>query len=95
MDLYIYYRVHSEHAAALQAKVSSMQQYLSREYGIVTALKRRPEEKENRQTWMEIYHAVPDGFDAILKHAIAQAGLAGLIDGQRHTEYFLDVSPCA
>lgn len=95
MDLYIYYRVRSEYAAVLQAKVSSMQQYLSREYGIVTALKRRPEEKEGRQTWMEIYHALPDGFDAILERAVTQAGLACLIDGQRNTEYFLDVPPCA
>lgn len=95
MDLYIYYRVRSEHASALRAKVWSMQRCLSREYGIVTALKRRPEEKEGRQTWMEIYQAVPDGFDAILERTIAQAGLAALIDGRRNTEHFLDVPPCA
>lgn len=95
MDLYIYYRVRSEHTEALRIQAAAMQQCLSREYGIVTGLKRRPQEKEGRQTWMEIYQAVPDGFDAILERAIAQAGLAALIDGQRSTEYFLDVPTCA
>lgn len=95
MDLFIYYRVRRENAAALRAQAAAMQRCLSREYGIVTGLKRRPEEKDGRQTWMEIYQAVPDGFDAILEHAAAQAGLAALIDGQRNTEYFLDVPTCA
>ncbi|QDZ27649.1 DUF4936 family protein [Noviherbaspirillum sp. UKPF54] len=95
MDLYIYYRVRSEHAETLRAQAAAMQQCLSREYGIVTGLKRRPEERDGRQTWMEIYQSVPNGFAAILERAIAQAGLASLIDGQRHTEYFLDVPTCA
>ena len=95
MDLYIYYRVRSEHAAALQAQASSMQEHLRRDYGIVTKLKRRPEEKDGKQTWMEIYQSVPDDFDVILERAVTQAGLTALIDGQRNTEYFLDVSTCA
>ncbi|KIF82539.1 DUF4936 family protein [Noviherbaspirillum autotrophicum] len=95
MDLYIYYRVRSEHADALRAQAAAMQRCLSQEYGIVTGLKRRPEERDGRQTWMEIYQAVPDGFAAILERAAAQAGLARLIDGQRNTEYFLDVPTCA
>lgn len=94
MDLYIYYRVRSEDAKALQAQAAAMQHALSAEYGIVTGLKRRPETKDNCQTWMEIYEAVPDGFDAILEAAVAKAGLSALIDGQRHTEHFLDVSSC-
>ena len=72
-----------------------MQRCLSQEYGIVTGLKRRPQEKDGRQTWMEIYQDIPDGFEAALERAVAQAGLAGLIDGQRNTEYFLDVPTCA
>lgn len=95
MDLYIYYRVVTKNAAILQERVALLQQTLAREYGIVTALKRRPEEKAGRQTWMEIYHAVPDGFEEALDRAVAQAGLLALIDGQRNTEHFVDMSSCA
>ena len=95
MDLYIYYRVCSGSAGELRTRASAMQNRLAREYGIVAALKRRPEEKDGLQTWMEIYQAVPDGFAMLLERAVAQAGLAALIDGQRHTECFVDVSACA
>ncbi len=95
MDLYIYYRVRSELAPILQQQVEAMHASLSREYGIVIGLKRRPGESEGRQTWMEIYQAVPTGFEAALERAVEQAGLDALIDGSRHTEHFLDVSSCA
>jgi hypothetical protein len=94
-DLYIYYRVRSEQAGLLQTKTEAMQRSLSAEYGIVTGLKRRPEAKEGRHTWMEVYLNVPEGFDATIETAVAQAGLAEVIDGPRHTEYFLDFSTCA
>lgn len=95
MDLYIYYRVLRENTLALRTRVASLQRSLAREYGIVTGLKRRPDEQDGRQTWMEIYHAVPDDFEAALVLAVAQAGLAELIDGRRNTEYFVDVPSCA
>lgn len=95
MDLYIYYRVRSEDASALHDRATIMQQHLVSAHGIVAGLKRRPEEKEGRQTWMEIYLAVPPGFEAVLEEAVARDGLAALIDGQRHTEHFVDISPCA
>lgn len=95
MDLYIYYRAHCEHAQALQMQVAAMQAILSQEYGIAGALKRRPDEKEGRHTWMEVYLAVPQGFEAPLARAVAQAKLDSFIDGARHTEYFLDISSCA
>jgi hypothetical protein len=94
IDLYIYYRVHCENAQQLQARVRDMQSSLSAEYGIVTSLKRRPEEKDGRYTWMEIYLAAPPGFDAQLERAVAKAGLADIIDGPRHTEFFMDCSTC-
>jgi hypothetical protein len=94
MDLYIYYRVQTSKAAVLAAQVLTMQARLAKEYGVATALKRRLSEKDGRHTWMEVYLAVPDGFDAILEHATARAGLAELIDGERHTEYFMDSSLC-
>jgi hypothetical protein len=95
LDLYIYYRVHAENAAALRQAVVAMQQALAREHGVDATLKRRPEEKDGRQTWMEVYLAVPDGFDAILAQAAERAGLSALIDGARHTEVFVDISSCA
>ena len=95
MDLYIYYRVRSEDAASLQERAAAMQKSLSGEYGIVSGLKRRPEEKDGLQTWMEIYQDVPADFEATLAQVVMQAGLAEFIEGQRHTEHFLDVSTCA
>jgi hypothetical protein len=94
-ELYIYYRVRNENAAELQPRLLEMQRCLSREYGIVSALKRRPEEQDGRQTWMEIYQSLPADFDTILERAVQQAGVSALIDGQRHTEQFLDISSCA
>ena len=95
MDLYVYYRVRRERTAELGSQAAAMQRWLAQEYGIVTALKRRPEEQNGTQTWMEIYQGIPDGFAMLLERAVAQAGLAALIEGQRNTEYFLDVSACA
>jgi hypothetical protein len=95
MDLYIYYRVRCEDAQSLQAKVVAMQRGISEQSGIATALKRRPEEKDGQHTWMEVYSAVPQGFEATIERAFAQAGLDAMIAGPRHTEYFLDCSECA
>ena len=94
MDLYIYYRVCSENAPELQTRAAAMQRGLA-DRGVAGALKRRPEEKDGRQTWMEVYHAVPAGFEAVLEEAIARGGLADLIDGPRHTEHFVDIPACA
>lgn len=95
IELYIYYRVRAENAEALRSRVTDMQRCLSRDYGIVTALKRRPEERDGLQTWMEIYQSIPADFECVLDRAILQSGLPALIDGQRHTEHFVDVSSCA
>jgi hypothetical protein len=95
MDLYIYYRVRSENAPALHGLVAKMQMRLAAEHGVTGGLKRRPEEKDGSQTWMEIYQAVPSGFEKALEEAVIHDGLDALIDGQRHTEHFVDISPCA
>jgi hypothetical protein len=72
-----------------------MQSALSKQHGIGAELKRRPDAKNGQHTWMEVYRAVPDKFDAILAHAVSEAGLQSLIEGERHTEVFMDVSSCA
>lgn len=95
MDLYIYYRVPVANAALLQQQATAMQASLVRQYAISTALKRRPQESAGMHTWMEVYLDVADGFTGALEQAIHEHQLASLIDGPRHTEQFLDFSPCA
>lgn len=94
MDLYIYYQVKEADAASLQAAVVSMQAALSERHGVACQLKRRPEVKDGRQTWMEVYAATPADFAAALSAAAERAGLAAWTSGARHTELFTDIVPC-
>lgn len=94
-DLYIYYRVPDAHAALLAPRVLAMQARLLEAHGVTGQLKRRPESAQGVQTWMEIYPATQAEFDAALAAAVHDAALSELIDGQRHTEVFMDVSTCA
>ncbi|MES2538811.1 MAG: DUF4936 family protein [Pseudomonadota bacterium] len=95
MDLYIYYRVPGAQAARLQAAIGTLQARIVREHGVAAGLKRRPGEQDGKQTWMEIYQAIPEGFEAVLAQRVLEADLASMIDGERHTEHFLDLNPCA
>lgn len=95
MDLYIYYRIRRENSPALRERVARMQDGLRAETGVAAALKRRPEEKDGLQTWMEVYLAIPDGFERVLDAAVDREVLATLIDGPRHTEHFVDIPACA
>jgi hypothetical protein len=95
MDLYIYYRVACEHEPLLQTRVSAMQEMLAARHRVAFALKRRPQPRDGRHTWMEVYYAVPSAFEAELAAAVADTELSALIDGERHTEHFLDIRACA
>jgi len=95
MDLYIYYRVSLNNASLLQQRVAAMQAQLSQQYKVAAELKRRPQARDGMHTWMEVYLDVPDGFESVLKVALADNQLETLLDGPRHTEHFLDLSPCA
>jgi hypothetical protein len=44
---------------------------------------------------MEVYQNADEAFRAALEHAGLDAGLAGLVEGPRHTEVFTDLTPCA
>ncbi len=94
-DLYIYYQVRDADAALLAPRVRTMQARLGLEHGVTGQLKRRPETKDGLQTWMEIYPGTKAGFDCALAAAVADAELAQLTNGKRHTEIFTDVSTCA
>ncbi len=89
-DLYIYYRVPEANAAQLAPRVQAMQARLGS-----GQLKRRPGSTDGQQTWMEIYLDTGAGFDAALAAAVHDAALLEQIDGQRHTEVFMDVDTCA
>lgn len=95
MDIFIYYRAPVGDAALLHRQVMQMQTALAGRFQVAVGLKRRPEPKDGMYTWMEIYTAIPSGFEAALAQAVTDAGLAGLISGARHTEYFQDVFSCA
>ncbi len=93
-DWYIYYRVRIEHADLLQQRVSAMQARLHQQAGITCALKKRPQARDGHHTWMEVYQAAPEDFEAMLARELQVAGVEELIDGERHTEHFLDVTSC-
>jgi len=94
MDLYIYYQVKDADAASLLAAVVPMQAALGARHGVACQLKRRPEAKDGKQTWMEVYAATPAGFASALDEAVALAGLSAWTDGPRHTELFMDLVTC-
>ncbi len=92
MDLYVYYRVRHDDAAVLRPQVEAMQQDLSHRFSVSCALKRRPEEKDGCQTWMETYLDIP----AVFADELAQsASRLALINGERHVETFVDLASCA
>ncbi|CAN5380932.1 hypothetical protein BH11PSE11_BH11PSE11_26570 [soil metagenome] len=95
MDLYIYYRVPIANIQALQERVVDMQSGITRDAGITTSLKRRRDEKDGCQTWMEVYIEVLEDFETELDFAVQNAGLMKWIAGDRHTEHFVDLPACA
>ena len=94
-DLYIYYQVRDADSGALLARVQAIQASLAARHGVAVGLKRRPQSKDGMQTWMEIYTATGDGFDAALDAALQEAGVSAMINGERHTEVFMDLNLCA
>lgn len=95
VDLYVYYKVRDEDADRLAPQVHAMQARLARSHGVAGQLKRRPEAKDGLQTWMEIYLATDAAFGAALAFAAGEAGLGAAIHGERRTEIFTDLTPCA
>lgn len=92
-DLFVYYRVRGEIADQLRPQVAALQSLLVQRFGVRASLKRRPEEKDGLQTWMEVYEGVPDDFLPALQQAAADAQLP--IEGDRHHEIFEDLPECA
>jgi hypothetical protein len=99
IDLYVYYKVREQDAAALAPRVRALQGALMSPNQPPHQLKRRPEGKDGLQTWMEVYPGVPDNFADRLAEAAAAAGLDTLTSGPRRAEVFVDLPleepPCA
>jgi hypothetical protein len=91
MDLYIYYKARIEHSNSLQLAALSMQSAVASKLNIATALKRRPDAKDGLHTWMEVYLDVPTDVETHLTYSLSQTNLSAIIEGGRHTEYFLNV----
>lgn len=94
-DLYIYYRVSETDAERFAQAAARMQRELAQRHGVATALKRRPLAQDGMHTWMEVYLAAGEGFEAELAQAVSASELPAYIAGERHVEHFVDVSPCA
>jgi hypothetical protein len=94
VDLYVYYKVRDADTPQLAPLVRAMQAILAGSEGVSVQLKRRPGNNDGLQTWMEVYPAVPAGFDALLTRAVIDAGLEPLLAGPRRVEVFMDLPPC-
>lgn len=95
IDLYVYYKVREQDAAALEPRVRALQSSLCARFGITAQLKRRPDTRDGLQTWMEVYPAVTDAFQGALDDAAREAGLDASLAGPRRAEVFMDLTPCA
>jgi hypothetical protein len=95
IDLYVYYKVRDDDAAALAPRIRALQAQLAAGHAVAPQLKRRPDGRDGLQTWMEVYPAIDDAGMGALDAAVAAAGLDGLIAGPRRAEVFMDLTPCA
>lgn len=97
MDIFVYYRVHSEHTEQLRNAIFNMQNQLKTHYPIQTSLKCRIDQaaQDEHPTWMETYNNVPQGFLIILEKAVVAANVDQYMKGERHVEVFEDISACA
>lgn len=96
IDLYVYYKVRAQDAAALAPRVRALQAAVADGHKGAAQLKRRPEaQPDGVQTWMEVYPGVADTFPSVLETAAADARFDALLAGPRRAEIFVDLIPCA
>lgn len=101
MDGYVYYRVASHNADAARQAVAQLFALTATRFGVTGRLQWRADAfardtAAGTTTWMERYDGVEPAFVAALPRLAAECGLMALIDGERHTECFVDASPpCA
>jgi LmbE family N-acetylglucosaminyl deacetylase len=95
-ELFIYYRVHLDHAAAAEAAVRAMQTALVHLHPqLLARLLCRPQTQDPWQTWMETYstdrmqdtQGITDSLAAEIESRAT--ALRPFIDGTRHVEVFV------
>jgi flagellar biosynthesis chaperone FliJ len=91
MDIFVYYRVYSEHTEKCHSSILSMQKQLRINHDIQTDLKCRVNQDDKNPTWMEIYSHVPEEFISVLEQAVIAAKVDAFIEGSRHIEVFEDI----
>lgn len=100
MDCYVYYRVSSHNAAAARQAVAQLFALTAARFGVSGRLQWRADTSANdtaagTTTWMERYDDVSPAFVASLAPLAVESGLTALIEGDRHTECFIDApTPC-
>ncbi|VVE30566.1 hypothetical protein PHO31112_03615 [Pandoraea horticolens] len=100
MDCYVYYRVSSHNATAARQAVAQLFALTAARFGASGRLQWRADTSANdtaagTTTWMERYDNVGPAFVASLPSLAAESGLTALIEGDRHTECFVDAqTPC-
>lgn len=94
VDLYVYYKLRDEDRANALLAARAMQARLAARWGIAGRLKHRTGAEPGLSTWMEVYAAVPAGFQNSLQAEADAAGLAALAVGGRHAEVFMDLLSC-
>lgn len=95
MDCYVYYKTAEEHETLLLEQVKRIREMLAMEMNVVLILQRRTEANEGIITWMEIYRQIPNAFNVSLAAIVNKTEIMALIQGERHSEYFMDTISCA
>jgi hypothetical protein len=98
---YVYYRVALHNADAAYRAVALLFALTATRFGVAGHLQWRADASAHdtaagTATWMERYDGVDPAFVAALPRLAAESGLMAFIDGERHTECFVDTPPpCA
>ncbi|MFZ6722837.1 DUF4936 family protein [Undibacterium sp. Ji49W] len=95
MDCYIYFKTMSSQETEVILQEQLLQDHMRQQSGNAHGLQRRPSAQDGLHTWMEVHRQVSPDFEQQLAQAYAQTRLSELLQGERHMEYFMDVSLCA
>ena len=86
-----------EREAEIIRQEQRLQTILKTVGGNMHQIQRRPQAQDGLHTWMEIHRDIANvvDFEQHMAQGITQTGLQNLLHGERHIEYFMDVSLCA
>ena len=89
---YVYYRIREDQAAAARVAARRMCDLLAERGRESPVLRRRPDTSaQGLQTWMEVYVRWNPTDASPIERAVSESGLGPLIQGERHSEVFVDL----